>query len=174
MRYRSRRSVTAIPHLTGNTLDPSSGPNVHLDTCSLDCTPRYYDYERLDFRYTEKEDMVDAHFVQIGPRLYNAVTHNKQSAATLAENQAKLVWSPPSPATVYTGMSGFVCMTPPSYQVAIPWTDLVVGLAEKVENTLDAQFLGSVFIKELGETVSMIRNPFSVFSTKLRCAIPRE
>jgi len=104
--------------------------------------------------------------------LYKPVVHHRREGADLGSGSTLVQFSPPA-SPVHVKLSGFCISDGPQLGFDTPWNDLVVQLAQQVESAVDSKFMGAVFLKELKQTITMIRNPFGLFSSKLKRAIPR-
>lgn len=177
MRYRSSNvRAPFVPSFDGTVTEPGSQPNTKFEVPGQKALSVIGDPGRFtdhDVVYRYKESITDDDTVLPGRRRYKAILHTKEEAAILGESVTTLHFTPPSPLSFWLKMKGYMTRSMPSTPGSVPWTDLVVDLSKQVTDAIRTDFMGAVFLKEFGETVHMIRNPFGIISPALRRAIPR-
>lgn len=174
-RFRSRNvtvphgfHLSGFQHSKATDAPVSKSDNVGMQGCLGN-----YQWASCDSRYTVAETMTDNNSLNSNSRSFNTVYHVRNNAAVFEGPGALLHFTPPSPLNYHVGINGYLTMNMVGGQSNIPWTDLVVALAKQVEDTISSDFMGAVSLKEMRETITMIRNPFGLFSNKLKRTIPR-
>lgn len=102
---------------------------------------------------------------------YKSVSHLKNSGIWISQ-PLTYGFTPPTPA-FYGKLTGFICLTsvPPAI-TGVQWDSLVDSLAKQVTESVTSKFMGGVFLKELSETVSMVRNPFGLLTKTMVRKLP--
>jgi len=114
---------------------------------------------------------------EVGSReLYNPLDHSKQSSSLIT-------WEGYVPNSLYAGqpidwywcdfkVSSYLSLAQRQELEAdepdIPWSDLIVGLADDVKGRLESRSLLAVTIRELPKTYRMVTNPFSLLRSDWR------
>lgn len=173
---RLRQRYVPVQHgvrFRGSIIEPGSQPNTRYENSGGDGIIGGSSGSGWDTRYKSIETMADDSSVTANLRPFKAVSHVKLMAANMDSSCATLHFSPPGLSNVYLGMEGFLTRSLPSWSGTIPWTDLIVDLSKQIEDAVGTDFMGSVFLKEIKQTIQMVRNPFGLFSPRLKRMIPR-
>lgn len=98
---------------------------------------------------------------------YNSVSHTKREAAMFSGkiNYNYGSWDPP---VLTVALRGGVMMNNPPTLPSINWGGLVDELAQQVQGRSGPSVMLLLVLKELGSTIRMVRNPFSLLKRNWR------